>query len=84
MKPKFAKSDLLWIASEVCYYLGLLLAVFFIPCLAISLWAMSIVDKADPNYWYLLIAWAFSLLMFVAGVGLKNFIYSTKNNKNEI
>jgi putative effector of murein hydrolase LrgA (UPF0299 family) len=84
MKPKVTKSDLLWIASEICYYLGLLLAVFFIPCLTFALWAMSTVDKADPNYWYLLIAWVFSLLMYMVGVGLKNYIYSAKSNKNRV
>ncbi len=47
----------LWVASETCYYLGLVLAALFIPTLALIMWMMSLVDKADPNYWYLLIAW---------------------------
>ena len=82
MKQEPDKYDLLWIASEICYYLGLVLAVFLIPGLTFALWAMSAVDKADPNYWYLLIAWVSSLLMFMAGVGLKNFIYSARSNKD--
>ena len=83
MNHKSAYYDVIWIMSEICYYLGLVLAVLFIPALTIVLRLMSLVDKADPNYWYILIAWAFSVLMFLAGVGLKNFIYSEKNNQNE-
>ncbi len=75
--------DVIWIISEICYYLGLVL-VFFMPALTLALWGLSLVDKADPNYWYLLIAWVLSMLMFAAGVGLKNFIYSKKNNKNGV
>jgi len=74
--------DVLWIISEICYYLGLVLAALFIPALTFMLWIMSLVDKANPNYWYILIAWVLSVLMFMAGVGLKNFIYSRKNNQN--
>ena len=29
--------------------------------LTIVLWLMSLVDKADPNYWYLFIVWGFSV-----------------------
>lgn len=72
-------TDMLWIASEICYYLGLLLAVFIVPCVTLIAWAMSQADATDPNYWYYLYAWIAALLMFVAGVGLKNFIYSLKN-----
>jgi putative effector of murein hydrolase LrgA (UPF0299 family) len=69
-------SDILWIASEICYYLGLVLAALFLPALTFILWVMSLVDKADPNYWYILIAWVLSVLMFLAGVGLKNLVCS--------
>jgi len=72
---------MLWIASEILYYLGLLSAVFVIPALSFSLWMMSLVDKAEPNYWYFLIAWIISILMFLAGVGLKNYIYSINVKK---
>ncbi len=51
------------------------------PALAFVLWVMSLVDKADPNYWYVLIAWVLSVLMFLSGVGLKNWIYSTKKSQ---
>ena len=67
---------MLWIASEICYYLGLVLAALFLPTLTFILWVMSLVDKADPNYWYILIAWVMSVLMFLAGIGLKNLEYS--------
>jgi len=73
--------DVLWITSEFCYYLGLVLAALFIPALAFVLWVMSLVDKADPNYWYLLIAWVMSVLMFFSGVGLKNWVYSAEKNQ---
>jgi putative effector of murein hydrolase LrgA (UPF0299 family) len=75
--------DIIWIISEICYYLGLVLAVFFIPALTLSLWGLSLIDKVDPNYWYILIAWVLSVLMFLVGVGLKNLIYSARNNQNE-
>ncbi len=68
----------LWIASEICYYAGLILAVS-VPVLALILWLMSLVDEAEPNYWYLLFAWVFSASVFLCGVGLKNFIDSAKN-----
>lgn len=67
---------ILWITSGVCYYLGLVLTVLFLPALTFILWVMSLVDKAKPNYWYILIAWVLSVLMFLAGVGLKNLAYS--------
>lgn len=75
--------DVLWVISEICYYLGLVL-VLSMPVLTFALWVMSLADKVDPNYWYILIAWVLSVLMFLAGVGLKNFIYSAKNNKNGV
>lgn len=65
-----------WIASEFCYYLGLISAALLLPAITIILWLMSLVDKADPNYWYILIAWVFSLLLFAVGVGLKNWLVS--------
>ena len=79
MNQKPAIYDILWIISEICYYLGLVLAVFFMPALTLALWGLSLADKADPNYWYIFVAWVLSVLMFLAGVGLKNFIYSKKN-----
>ncbi len=65
-----------WIASEFCYYLGLIFAALLLPAITIILWLMSLVDKADPNYWYILIAWVLSLLLFAVGVGLKNWLVS--------
>ncbi len=63
----------MWIVSEICYYLGLMSA-FFVPTITFILWMMSLVDRADPNYWYLLIAWVLSVLTFLVGVGIKNRI----------
>jgi hypothetical protein len=63
----------LWIASEICYYLGLTSALF-VPAITFILWMMSLVDRADPNYWYLLIAWVLSVLTFLVGVGIKRWI----------
>jgi len=60
-----------WIVSEVCYYLGLTSFALVMPALAMILWLMSLVDRADPNYWDLLIAWVFSGLMFGAGIVIK-------------
>jgi hypothetical protein len=40
-------SDILWIASEICYYLGLVLAALFLPALTFILWVMSLVDRAQ-------------------------------------
>jgi hypothetical protein len=82
MNQEPGKYDVLWITSEICYYLGLVLAALAMPALTVVLWMMSLVDKADPNYWYLLIAWVLSVLMFLAGVGLKNLVYSANNNQN--
>ncbi len=65
-----------WIASEFCYYLGLTSAALIIPTLTFILWLMSLADEADPNYWYILIAWVFALLLFAVGVGLKNWLVS--------
>ena len=75
MNQEPGKYGYLWVASEICYYLGLVLAALFIPTLALILWMMSLVDKADPNYWYILIAWVISVLLFLAGVMMKNRIY---------
>ena len=66
---------MLWILSEIFYYLGLVLAALVIPALTFSLWMMSLADKADPNFGYLLIAWIVSIMMFFSGVGLKRLIY---------
>jgi hypothetical protein len=33
-----------------------------------------LVDRADPNYWYLLIAWVLSVPTFLVGVGIKRRI----------
>ncbi|TDJ26377.1 MAG: hypothetical protein E2O60_00950 [Gammaproteobacteria bacterium] len=82
MKQAPGISDYLWIASEICYYLGLM-AAFLIPTLALILWMMSLVDKADPNYWYLLIAWGMSIMLFLAGVMIKNRICSAEKSEQE-
>ena len=74
---------MLWIFSEICYYLGLILAVIVMPTLTFILWMMSLVDKADPNFWYLLIAWLFAVLMFMTGVGIKNYICSTEDRHRD-
>ena len=66
---------MLWILSEIFYYLGLVLAALVLPGLVFSLWILSLVDKVDPNFLYLLVAWVMSLLMFFSGVGLKRYIY---------
>jgi len=73
--------DFVWITSEVCYYLGLVLAILFMPALTFILWVLSLTGRADPNYWYILIVWVLSLLMFLAGVGIKNFAYSARSNQ---
>ena len=65
---------MLWIVSEICYYLGLILAALFVPAITFILWIMSLVDRANPNYWYLLGAWVLSVLMFLVGVGIKRLI----------
>jgi hypothetical protein len=82
MNQKPAIHDALWIASEIFYYLGLVLAVLFMPALTLALWVMSLVDKADPNYLYILIAWVLSALLFLASTRLKNYIYSKKNSQD--
>ena len=84
MNQVAGKYGYLWVASEICYYLGLVLAALFIPTLALILWMMSLVDKADPNYWYILIAWVMSALLFVVGVIIKNRIYSAEESQKEI
>jgi hypothetical protein len=71
----------IWIASEICYYLGLVSAALFIPALSLILWMMSLVDKADPNYWYLLIAWIVAVLLFLTGIGLKNLNFWLKEKR---
>lgn len=78
MNQKSSAPDYLWIASEICYYLGLVGAALILPTLVLVLWLMSLVDKANPNYWYLLIAWGISVLTFVVGIGLKNWHYSIR------
>ena len=83
MNQEPGKYGYLWVASEICYYLGLMLALF-IPTLALIMWMMSLVDKADPNYWYLLIAWGLSGMLFLVGVMMKNRISSTENSQKEI
>lgn len=80
MNQKPPNYDALWIISEICYYLGLVLAALFIPLLTLALWAMNLAGKVDPNYWYILIVWVISALMFLTGVVLKNLIYSAKKN----
>ena len=70
--------DLLWILSEICYYLGLLL-IIVMPAITFALYMMKLADEMDLNYWYLLTAWLLSVVMFVVGVALKNYIYSSKD-----
>ena len=67
-----------WIASEFCYYVGLTSAALILPAISLIVWLMSLADKADPNYWYMLIAWGLSLLLFAVGVGLKNWLVSNE------
>lgn len=62
----------LWTISEFCYYLGLICAAALVPAITFSLWILSFVDKASPNYLYLLIAWVISVLVFLLGVKIKN------------
>jgi hypothetical protein len=50
------------------------MSAFLVPTITFILWMMSLVDRADPNYWYLLIAWVLSVLTFLVGVGIKNRI----------
>ncbi len=83
MNQEAGKYGYLWVASEICYYLGLLLAALFIPTLALIMWMMSLVDKADPNYWYHLIAWGLSVLLFLVGVMMKNRIYSAEKSQKK-
>ncbi len=82
MNQEPGKYGYLWVASEICYYLGLMLALF-IPTLALIMWMMSLMDKADPNYWYLLIAWGLAGLLFGVGVMMKNRIYSAEKSQQE-
>jgi len=84
MNREAGKYGYLWVASEICYYLGLVLAALFIPTLALIMWMMSLVDKADPNYWYHLIAWGLSVLLFLVGVMMKNRISLAENSQKEI
>lgn len=84
MNQESGKYDVLWIVSEICYYLGLVLVALFIPGLTFSLWMLSLADVVDPNYWYILIAWILSIFMFLTGVGIKNYTYSKyKKNKDK-
>lgn len=78
MNQNSARRDVLWISSEICYYLGLVCSALLIPTIALILWMMSLVGKADPNYWYIFIAWGISGLVFAIGIGLKNWIYSNR------
>ncbi len=66
------RNGYLWVLNEFLYYAGLVLTAAAIPALGTVLWLMSLVDKADPNYWYVLVAWLVALLMFVSGILLKN------------
>jgi uncharacterized membrane protein len=64
----------MWIASEIFYYVGLTSATLLVPAITLILWIMSLVDRAHPNYWILLIAWVLSALTFLVGVGIKRAI----------
>jgi hypothetical protein len=72
------KHDLLWIASEICYYLGLLM-IIVMPAVTFALYMINLADKIELNYWYLLIAWISSVLLFIVGIALKNYTYSSKD-----
>jgi len=65
---------MLWIISEICYYLGLTLAGLLVPAVTLILWLMSTVDRAAPNYHYLLLAWTCAMFLFVIGVAIKRRI----------
>lgn len=78
MNQESLKHDLLWIASEICYYLGLLL-IIVMPAITFALYMMKLADKIDLNYWYLLSAWVLSVMLFAVGIALKNYIYSPKD-----
>jgi len=80
MNHQAGNSDFLWITSELCYYLGLILTLLLMPALTLVLWLLSLIDRATPNYWYILIIWGLSVLMFMTGVGLKNYIHSKERN----
>lgn len=70
--------DLLWIASEICYYLGLI-SLIMTPAVAFALYMMKLADKIELNYWYLLSAWVLSVILFAVGIALKNYVYSSKD-----
>ena len=78
MSQEPVNHDILWILSEVCYYLGLLL-IISMPAITFALYMMKLADGIDLNYWYLLTAWFSSVMMFAIGVALKNYIYSSKD-----
>lgn len=71
---KDLRQDILWIVSEICYYLGLVFAILLMPLLTLTLWLMDLASELEPNYWYLLISWVFAASMFLIGVVLKNRI----------
>jgi hypothetical protein len=71
---KDLRHDIMWIASEICYYFGLVLAALLIPLLTLALWMMDLADKLEPSYCYLLISWVLAVSLFLAGVVLKNRI----------
>ena len=77
---KEAVIDILWIISEICYYLGLMLAFFLIPVFTFMISMMNLAGRVNPNYLYILLAWGLSVLMFLTGVGLKNLVYSARND----
>ena len=78
MSQEPIKHDLLWIASEICYYLGLI-SLIMTPAVAFALYMMMLADKIELNYWYLLSAWILSVILFAVGIALKNYVYSSKD-----
>lgn len=78
MSQKPVDHDLLWIASEIFYYLGLLL-IIVMPAVTFAVYMINLADKIELNYWYLLSAWVLSVMLFALGVALKNHIYSSKD-----
>jgi hypothetical protein len=73
---KDLRHDIMWIVSEICYYFGLVLAAMLTPLLTLVLWMMDLADILEPNYWHLLTTWVLAVSLFLAGVILKNRIYS--------
>lgn len=75
MANKPAIYHFLSMTGELFIYLGLTLISLAIPALAFILWMMSLLGTANPDYDYLLIGWAVSLLVFLLGVVIRKATY---------